>query len=212
MTGPERLAPLRAVAAPPFAWGAAPGAGCVHGAGAAQHALGGLATALPVGVPWVSLRGPLDLAGGGAAWFQITTPGNPDPGPLAEATDAIWEFVDEYLAPGARVVPIGFSQGGLMATQLLRTRPERVAATAVLGGFVQGAAQAADEKLAASRPAVFWGRGALDRVIAEHAVQRTADWLPGHATVTERVYPGLAHGINAAEVDDLRGFLAEHLT
>ena len=53
---------------------------------------------------------------------------------------------------------VGFSQGGLMATQLLRTRPGRVAATVVLSGFVQAAPQPADEQLAAERPAVFWGR------------------------------------------------------
>jgi pimeloyl-ACP methyl ester carboxylesterase len=37
------------------------------------------------------------------------------------------------------VAAVGFSQGGLMATQLLRTRPERVAAIVVLSGFVQAA-------------------------------------------------------------------------
>ena len=45
---------------------------------------------------------------------------------------------------------VGFSQGGLMATQLLRTRPGRVAATVVLSGFVQ--ADAAAGRRAAGRP------------------------------------------------------------
>jgi phospholipase/carboxylesterase len=110
-----------------------------------------------------------------------------------------------------RVVPIGFSQGGLMASQLLRTRPDRVLAPVVLGGFVLGVDQPGDAELSSSRPPAFWGRGAEDRVITEAAIARTAGFLPGHSTLVERVYPGLAHGINAAEVADIRAFLTEHV-
>jgi phospholipase/carboxylesterase len=182
----------------------------LHGYGANERDLAGLAPALGLTLPWASLRAPLESHSGGAAWFAITTPGNPDPEPVAEATDAIWAWVDEHLDPAVRVVPIGFSQGGLMATQLLRTRPERVVAPVVLGGFVQAAAQPGDSALSAARPPVFWGRGAEDRVIAESAVARTAAWLPQHSRLTARIYPGLAHGIDAAEVADVREFLATH--
>ena len=41
------------------------------------------------------------------------------------------ESLDEVLDPATRILSVGFSQGGLMATQLLRTRPERIAATVV---------------------------------------------------------------------------------
>jgi phospholipase/carboxylesterase len=101
------------------------------------------------------------------------------------------------------------SQGGLIATQLLRTRPERVAATVVLSGFVQAAPQPADEQLAAERPAVFWGRGARDPMIPADAIERTRQWLTAHSTLTERVYPGLAHGISNQEIADVRAFLSD---
>ncbi|MBB5642252.1 phospholipase/carboxylesterase [Cryobacterium roopkundense] len=97
-----------------------------------------------------------------------------------------------------------------MASQLLRTRPERVLATVVLGGFVLGAPQPGDPALAVSRPPVFWGRGAEDHVIAEAAIDRTGAYLPEHSTLAERVYPGLAHGISEAEIGDVRAFLATH--
>jgi len=182
----------------------------LHGYGADERDLAPLAGALGLAVPWASLRGPLDLPGGGAAWFTITTPGNPEPEPVVAATDEIWTWVDEHVGPAARVVPVGFSQGGLMATQLLRTRPERVAATVVLGGFVLGAPQPGDDRLAETRPPAFWGRGADDQVIAEPAVARTASWLPRHTDLVARVYPGLGHGIHAAEVRDVADFLAAH--
>jgi phospholipase/carboxylesterase len=182
----------------------------LHGYGSNERDLAGLVPMLGLQLPWASLRAPLP-AGPGTAWFEITTPGSPDAEPVEAATAAIWAWVDAHLDATTRVVPIGFSQGGLMATQLLRTRPERVLAPVVLGGFVLGAPQPADAELAASRPAVFWGRGADDRVIAPHAIVRTSEWLPAHSTLTERVYPGLAHGIDARELADVREFLTRSL-
>lgn len=182
----------------------------LHGYGSNERDLAGLVPMLGQQLPWASLRAPLP-AGPGTAWFEITTPGSPSAAPVEAATAAIWAWVDEHLDATTRVVPIGFSQGGLMATQLLRTRPERVLAPVVLGGFVLGAPQPADAALAASRPAVFWGRGAEDRVIAAHATARTSEWLPAHSTLTERVYPGLAHGIDARELADVREFLSRSL-
>lgn len=183
----------------------------LHGYGSNEHDLTGLIPALGVDLPWASLRAPLELGAGAAAWFTITTPGNPDPAPVEAATEAIWAWVDTHLAPSARVIPLGFSQGGLMASQLLRTRPERVLAPVILGGFVLGAAQPGDTDLARTRPPVFWGRGADDRVIGEPAINRTSAYLPEHSTLVDRVYPGLAHGINDAELGDVRAFVTEHL-
>ncbi len=97
------------------------------------------------------------------------------------------------------LVPLGFSQGGFMALQMLRTRPERMAATVVLSGLVWDVEQPADALIAESRPPVFWGRGEADTVIWPAMIERITAWLPGHATLTERVYPGLAHGISEQE-------------
>lgn len=180
----------------------------LHGFGSNQHDLAGLGPHLPAGLGWISPRGPLEVPPGGAAWFPITTPGSPEVGDVDAATTALWGWLDQTFAPTTRLAVIGFSQGGFMATQLLRTRPGRIAATVVLGGFVTQHPQAADQQVAADRPPVFWGRGEQDRVIAAAAVERTAAWLPGHSTLTERTYPGLAHGINGEEWADVVDFLA----
>jgi len=184
----------------------------LHGYGSNERDLVALAPALPAGTPWASLRAPLQVAPGGFAWFRITQPGNPDPIAVEAATDAIWAWVDATLSPEARVVPIGFSQGGLMASQLLRTAPDRVLAPVILGGFVQAGEQPGDRQLRDMRPAVFSGRGSDDRVIADAAVARTDAWLPTHTTPTSRSYPGLGHGIDARELAEVRTFLAEQLT
>lgn len=179
----------------------------LHGYGADERDLAGIGDLLSGGLPWASLRAPLTIQPGAHAWFEITTPGNPAPRPLALATEAIWEWVDTEVSATTGILPIGFSQGGLMATQLLRTRPDRIPAAVVLAGFVQAAEQPGDAAIAATRPPVFWGRGSADQVIAPAAVARTSSWLPGHCDLTERVYPGLGHGINAQEAADVTDFL-----
>jgi phospholipase/carboxylesterase len=183
----------------------------LHGFGSHERDLTGLVDPLGLTLPWASLRAPVELGNGGAAWFEISKPGDPDAGPVEAATDLIWQWVDANVDPATRIVPIGFSQGGLMASQLLRSRPERVLAPVVLGGFVLGAAQPADETLATDRPDVFWGRGAEDRVITPDAVARTGEFLPQHTTLVSRVYTGLAHGIDLAELEDVRAFLTTHV-
>ncbi|GAA2752679.1 alpha/beta hydrolase [Amnibacterium kyonggiense] len=183
----------------------------LHGYGSHERDLVPIVTEVGVTAPWASLRAPLELGDGGAAWFAIETLGDPPAAPVEAATAAIWEWVDAHVPATARVLPIGFSQGGFMATQLLRTRPDRVVAPVVLAGFVLGAPQPADERLAADRPALFWGRGDADRVIPVEAVERAGSFLRASSTLVERVYPGLGHGVGAAEVADVRAFIAEQL-
>lgn len=177
----------------------------LHGYGANEQDLAPLGPLLAPDLPWAALRAPVLVAPGGYAWYSFAALGDRDPGP---ATAAVWQWIDTHLAPSAKVTAVGFSQGGLMASQLLRTRPERLAATAVLSGSVHAEPQPADERLAAERPAVFYGRGTADTVISADAIERTRQWLPGHSTLTERVYPGLAHGISNQEIADVRAFLA----
>ncbi|HEY3436549.1 MAG TPA: phospholipase [Actinotalea sp.] len=179
----------------------------LHGYGSNEQDLAGLGASLP-GWSWASVRAPLTLGRGAYAWFPVTTPGSPDPSGVGAGTQALLAWVDATVEPGRPVVPIGFSQGGVMASQLLRAAPERVPTAAILAGFVLPGEQPGDAVLAAARPPVFYGRGDADRVIAGDAVARTDAWLPGISTPDSHVYPGLGHGISAAMLEDLASFLA----
>ncbi|WP_062295744.1 alpha/beta hydrolase [Demequina maris] len=206
------MAHLRSVLSPVLPDAASPAVGLLlHGFGSHERDLPGIARWLPAGLPWASLRAPLEMGYGGAAWFPLSPDGAMDQDAIDTATDAVWAWVDVHLADDARIVPIGFSQGGLMALQLLRTRPARVIAPVVLAGFVPEAPQAEDAALAAARPPVFWGRGDADPVIWPDAVARTRAFLATHATVDAHVYPGLGHSICEEEMEDVRAFLETHL-
>lgn len=200
--------PLTAVLSP--AWpDPAPRAAVLllHGFGSNERDLPGLARWLPPALPWASLRAPLQMGYGQHAWFPLSVEGDMDAAAIAHATDEIWAWVDAHLGENATVVPVGFSQGGCMALELLRTRPERVIAPVMLAGFAAPAAREDDARLAQERPPVFWGRGDADPVIWPDVVVRTREFLAGHAEATTRVYPGLGHSVCEEEMEDVRAFL-----
>ena len=179
----------------------------LHGYGSNEHDLPGLVSWLGVDYPWVSLRAPFALQQGGFAWFPITTPLKPSADDVRVATDAVWQWLDDRVDSSVPLLVIGFSQGGLMTTQLLRTRPERLIRTAVLAGFVAESAQAADAELAEARPDVFWSRGTADTVISDEAHERTRRVLGELTKLHEKVYPGLGHSVDERVLADLREYV-----
>lgn len=182
----------------------------MHGYGSHEADLLGLVPHLPAELATVSVRAPLP-AGMGYAWVPIAEPGRPDPAATQDATDAVLAWLDDVVPASTPVALLGFSQGGLMVTHLLRSRPDRFFAGVVLSGFTADTVVAGDAALAEISPPVFFGRGDRDPVITAAAFARTSEWLPRHTTTTEVVYPGLAHGITGEEIEDVAEFLRSHL-
>lgn len=182
----------------------------MHGYGSNERDLPGLAPFLPAGTPWASLRAPLEMGFGGAAWFPLANdPGRwRDPAAILDATDAVWAWVDAEVPAETTLITVGFSQGGLMATQLLRSRPERTHRTVVLSGLMLDAPMPADASLAQSRPPVFYGRGDSDPVIPGFMEEHAEEFLRAHADLDFHVYPGLTHSVSEAEMRDVQAFLA----
>lgn len=179
----------------------------LHGYGSHEQDLSGLVPHLPGELATASLRAPLTLAPGSYAWVPVRVPGKPEPAIVAASAEALLDWLDKQIAPERRVSLLGFSQGGLMVTQLMRLRPERFASGVVLSGFVLEGELTGDEGLAKRRPPVFFGHGDADPVIAPSATERTYAWLPRHSTLEHHEYAGLAHGISAEELADVSAFL-----
>jgi phospholipase/carboxylesterase len=183
----------------------------LHGFGSNEQDLPGLAAHLPAGLATVSVRAPLTLGPGSYAWVPIAVPGRPDPAIVAASTEALLAWFDDRVPADRPVVLLGFSQGGLMVSQLLRARPERFVAALVLSGFVLDADLPGDAALAERHVPVFFGHGDADPVIAPDATQRASVWLAEHAATTERTYAGLAHAISDEELEDVGVFLRAHV-
>jgi phospholipase/carboxylesterase len=145
------------------------------------------------------------------AWYSNADPLTPALEDVAPATDAIWSWVEQNLPDASPLVVLGFSQGALMATQLLRTRPERLAASVFLAGFMFTGDQPADEALKTLKPKVFYGRGANDQLISREAVKALNIWLQSHTRAQTQTYEGLGHSVNEAMMADVAAYVAGQL-
>ncbi|MBG6213195.1 MAG: dienelactone hydrolase family protein [Cryobacterium sp.] len=178
----------------------------LHGYGSHEGDLFSLTPHLPLEPVIAALRAPLPV-GDGWAWFPISESGNPDTASVDAAVAAVLAWLDALPQRPRTVGLLGFSQGGAMALQLLRVAPARFSFAVNLSGFVTGAPQGGDTALAEHPLPVFWGRGTADGVIPASAIERTQSWLPGHSTLTERIYEGLPHSISQTELGDVVNFL-----
>ena len=120
---------------------------CLHGWGSNEDDLAGMMQYVAPYNDFVSLRAPITLQEpstggffaqpGAYSWLHDAVPSGED---LDYDAYAAAQAIDTWVAgnvPAERdVVPIGFSQGGLLAIQLLRVHPERYRASICLSGFV----------------------------------------------------------------------------
>ena len=163
---------------------------------------------------YVALQAPLHLPGYPAAgtWFHDCVPAGEDLDRDAfAAASAIDRWVAANVPADRKVIPLGFSQGGLLAVHLLRVDPQRYAAAVTLSGFlapgvVPGTAPG-DEELAQLDTSVFYGVGLADTCIPRYEAKAFAAWLEEHTYLKMCEYPGLDHSICIDEVDDLREWL-----
>ena len=178
----------------------------MHGYGSHEGDLFSLAPHLPLEPVIAALRAPLPV-GDGWAWFPISEPGSPDQATVTAAVNAVLDWLDALPQQPPTIGLLGFSQGGAMALELLRAAPARFSFAVNLSGFIATGPQISDAELAEQPLPVFWGRGTADGVIPPSAIERTQAWLPGHSTLTERIYEGLPHSISQAELGDVVNFL-----
>ena len=111
--------------------------------------------------------------------------------------------------PPARVLLIGFSQGGAVALAAGLRREAGVAGIASLSAYLPLAAQTAGEITAAGRATpVFLGHGAQDQVVVQSLGIRSRSALEGLGVAVQwHSYP-MAHSVCADEIRDLGDWLS----
>jgi phospholipase/carboxylesterase len=179
----------------------------LHGYGANEVDLPPIMDSITGDMPWIAPRAPIAVGSGAFGWYPMTLPLNPDVATTSTATDRLWAWIDAHVAQDVPLKLVGFSQGGFMASQLLRTRPERITKTAILSGFVSGHQQPADERLRALMPHVFYAVGLHDTMISQAAIDRALGWLDGHTFAECHQLKNLGHSINELELQLLSKYL-----
>lgn len=185
----------------------------LHGYGADEHDLLGLAPYLPADIAVASVAAPLapPFPSPGRSWYPIEGLDGRSPEAVTAAAHAFLRWLDGVAGTAPSVALLGFSQGAAVSLQALRLAPARFGAVVALSGYATPGALPHDEVLRETRPAVFWGRGSADDVIPVALVAHTAQWLPDHADLSGRVYPGLTHSISEEELADVHRFLTAWL-
>ena len=184
----------------------------LHGYGADERDLFALVPYLPPRYVAAAVRAPLTppFPAPGYSWYPIEGLDGRDPQHVTDAASLVVDWL-EAVAPDAAVGLLGFSQGAAVALQSLRLRPDRFAFAVNLSGYATPGDLPGDSALAERRPPVFWGRGTRDDVIPPALVEHTTAWLPEHAELSGRVYPGLTHSVSEQELEDVRVFLEKQL-
>lgn len=191
----------------------------IHGRGANEEDLLGIAQELPDALHVLSVRAPYEL-GPGYTWYELDLSGGglhtsqPNPEHFDASMDRLTRFVDEaidrYDLDPARIGLLGFSQGAILGFGTLAARPDGFAWIVGLHGYLPDRYEQADLAPAASTP-VFIGAGTHDQVIPSTRAEDAATRLErAGLEVTFRTYP-TAHGIAPDELADVVQWLESRL-
>ncbi len=192
----------------------------LHGYGANEYDLIGLADALDARFTVISARAPLSLGNGGYAWFplEFTDEGIKvlDTKAAIQSRLLILKFLDEvhskYAVDEKQVFLMGFSQGAAMAYSIALTEPHR------LSGMVAMSGRLPDERLLKLAPTehlknfpIFISHGLHDQILPiQNGRESEARLRELHLNVTYKEYP-MAHQISPECLSDIAHWLTNQL-
>ncbi|MDO4913292.1 MAG: dienelactone hydrolase family protein [Bifidobacteriaceae bacterium] len=163
---------------------------------------------------YVALRAPIELSAADNAysWFHDAVPVGEDLDYDAfAACNAIQNWVTENIEDSREIVLMGFSQGGMLSTHMLRVFPERYRAAINLSGFIAmgeiSECVPADNRLAEMEKPVFFGYGDKDEIIPRYELFAASAWLEENTWLTLKHYPTLDHAVGVQEFNDIKQWL-----
>jgi phospholipase/carboxylesterase len=128
---------------------------------------------------------------------------------LQAIEDAISEATDAGI-PVERVGVMGFSQGACLVSEFVARNPRRYGFLAALsGGLIDETVDLGEYEGSVEGTPVFLGCSDEDpHIPLERVRETTAAFERLDATVTERIYEGMGHGVNEDEVEVVSGLVA----
>jgi len=190
----------------------------LHGLGADEEDLFGLAPWLDPRLLVVSARAPHEAQPMGYSWFDIDFgefPPRIDFQHVVESRGAILHLVEEAVrshgADPSRVWLVGFSQGASMATACALARPEMLRGVVAHSGRLTRRAVPTLPAPALSGFPVLWQHGRADPVVPVAFGHEARDVLGGLGMrVDYREYP-IGHEISEESLRDLCGWLGRQV-
>ena len=181
----------------------------VHGRGASAEDI--LTIAAEVQSPGFAYLAP---QAANNAWYPypFTAPIESNEPYLSAALDMLGSLLErvEEAVPVSRVVLLGFSQGACLATEFAARNARRYGAVVGLsGGLIGPEGTPRDYPGSFDGTPVFLGCSDVDPHIPKERVLDTADVFKRMgASVTARLYPGMAHAVSLEEIAEVRALVS----
>ena len=124
--------------------------------------------------------------------------------------DRLFDQLEADGIPASKTALVGFSQGACLATTYAALRPKRYGGVvAFTGGLIGPPGTRWPKEGSLEGTPVFLGASDRDPHIPRGRVAETAIHLEAlGASVTEKIYPGMGHTINADELHHARNLIA----
>jgi len=188
----------------------------LHGRGANEDDLLGLAEYLDDRLLVLSVRAPFPFAlGGGFTWYEIEEVGRPDAKMFAESYQKLTRFLDDvkksYPIDKSKILLSGFSMGSVMSYAIALTMPDTVAGVAANSGYIpEGTELKSQWKELKGKP-FFIAHGVYDPVIPVSFARRAKELLePAQAVVTYREYD-MGHQITEDSLNDMMQWFTKRI-
>lgn len=183
----------------------------LHGLGADENDLAGLAEFLDPRLLTISVRAPFHLEWGGYKWYDFSEAGNPDPMQFRESCERLSQFVQDalrhYPIDPRHLYLLGFSMGTVMALAMVLSTP------AMFRGAIANSGYLADQTHLTYRWSEIAGKnffvahGVYDELIPVQASRIIRARLEeAHAAVEYHEFP-MAHEINEQSLNAMARWL-----
>ncbi|MBP1690958.1 MAG: phospholipase/Carboxylesterase [Bacteroidetes bacterium] len=183
----------------------------LHGRGADEEDLLGLASAFDERLFIISVRAPFPYEFGGYTWYDAGPAGSPEPQRFRTSCDGLSQFADDiraqYPIDHRKFFLLGFSMGCVMALGLALSRPGIVRGVSANSGYVPMETHLSLRWQEQSETRYFITHGTLDPVIPVEAARRTrALFEKSNAPFLYREYAA-GHQLTDSCVEDIAGWL-----
>ncbi len=183
----------------------------LHGRGANEDDLLGLAPFLDPRFFVVAARAPFLFPHGGATWYDMLTVGSPEPRQFMESYEKLVQFVDDvkrfYPVDPHQLYLLGFSMGTVMSYAYALTHPEAVRGVVAHSGYVPEDTPLSFAWDRLKGKSFFVAHGTEDPVIGVEFARRARQLLSKtEATVAYHEY-ALPHSMSEESVQDFSQWL-----
>lgn len=187
----------------------------MHGLGADENDLAGLAQYLDSRLLTIAVRAPFVMEWGGFKWYDLLELGRPEPEMFRESCDKLGRFIDDvllrYPVDRSQLYLLGFSMGTVMSLAAALSMPRKFRGVIANSGYLAGNTHLEYHWDELQGLDFFVAHGLYDQVIPVQASRIIKERLDAvHARVEYHEYP-MAHEIGQQSLSDMARWLTTHI-